>query len=42
VNAADARFLRIIKLRIVVATLLEMLDALACARTQIIEPAEYD
>ena len=41
-NAADACFLRIVKLRIVIPVLAQLLHALRCSRAQIIEPAEHD
>src|SRR5216117_1820074 len=42
VNAAHGCFLRIVKLRVLVAILLELLHALACARAQIIQSAKDD
>ena len=41
-NPADARLLRIIKLRVVVTVLVQLLQALCCARPQIIESAKDD
>src|SRR5262245_9035147 len=42
VNAAHGCFLRIVKLRVLVAILLELLHALACTRAQIIQSAKDD
>ena len=41
-DPADARLLRIVKLRVVVTMLVQLLHALSCARPQIIESTKDD